>query len=204
MEIEIKLLLSADDAARLRTHLGAPHQAVRQRNTYYDDEERNLGRAGWGLRLREESSVAGERAWLTLKHRGETFEGFAHRPEYDRELDPRECALLREDPPSLLRAARELVSDPEVLPESGLVELGEIVNHRERYPLPGAEELVLEHDHTLWPDGSETHELELEVLDGSEAGRARERLAALLDGLSIEWRVGRESKLARLVRMLDA
>lgn len=203
MEIEIKLLLEPEEAHRLRARLGPPGRVVHQRNLYFDDVARRLARAGWGLRLRRESSVDGTASWLTLKHRGERVDDFVQRPEYERQLGPGEFEQLRDDPRRLVREARALLEDPGVLPEVDVVQVGELINDRHLHALPGDAGLVAEFDHTRWPDGSETDELELEVDDPDRADAARERLSALFAETGVAWRPGGASKLARLLHMLD-
>jgi uncharacterized protein YjbK len=203
MEIEIKLLLEPEEAGRLEARLGPPVEVLHQWNRYFDDPERRLGRAGWGLRLRRESTDAGTRSWLTLKHRGRQSGGFSVRPEYERSLDEAELQYLNQDPEALSAAARALLEDPGVLPEIPLQPLGELVNRRYRYRLPGLECLTVEVDHTVWPDGSASIELELEVEREEQAAAARSRLAGLFEELGVRWRAGTKTKLARLVEMLD-
>lgn len=204
MEIELKLLLGPDDFERLRARLGPAREIVRQTNHYFDTEDRRLGRSGWGLRLRDEDAATGRRAWLTLKQGGQETDDFSVRPEYDRRLDPAELERLVGDRQALAAAARELAGEPVPLPESGsLVELGRLVNHRHRHPMPGHEDRVVELDHTIWPDGTESHELELEVDALGQIESARAQLRRLFEELGIEWQPGHESKLARLVAMLD-
>jgi len=197
MEVELKLLLEPDEADRLYAELGPPLRTELQTNRYFDDASRTLGRAGWGLRVRE-SLVAREpdRVTLTLKHSGEDVGDFIHRPEYECELP--EASV---EPAGLMEVARGLLPDPTLLPQVEVEEFGRMHNRREYLPLPGSE-LLLELDNTLWPDQSETIEVELEIDERADADEAQRRLRHLFLEFGIEWRVGRESKLERLTKML--
>lgn len=194
MEVELKLLLEQGDADRLRARLGPPLRTEEQTNRYFDDDARTLGRAGWGLRLREASRDGGAVHWtLTLKHSGDESGEFSVRPEYETALEPGEV-----DP---IAVARGLLDDPGALPDVAVTEIGRMHNHRECYLLAGTD-FTVELDHTRWPDGSESDELELEIDDASRDAEASGILRAYFEELGIAWRVGRVSKLARLIRML--
>jgi uncharacterized protein YjbK len=64
--------------------------------------------------------------------------------------------------------------------------------------------LLIELDHTIWPDRTESFELELELEAAEQEAVARQQLKELLLRADVDWRVGRESKLARLMRILDS
>ena len=194
MEIELKLLLEAGEADRLRAHLGAPRMIEHQSNRYFDDDAHSLARAGWGLRVRESSGPGQPVHWtLTLKHAGEVSGEFSLRPEYEVALESG-----RVDPMAI---ARSLLTDPSVLPEVAVREVGRMENRREVHRLPGTD-LAVELDRTIWPDGSVSEELEVEIDDPHRSEEVRRVLLELLELLQIPWRVGQESKLARLMRML--
>ena len=204
MEIELKLLLDAEGHARIRDALPDCLRSLRQRNHYFDDAGRSLARAGWGLRLREESGPDGTRTQLTLKHSGDSTGEFSHRAEYEREVPTAEFARFLASPSKILAAARALLPEPDTLPTVSVQEIGSADNHREVHALPGAPGLLIELDHTIWPDRSESFELELELDTAEQETVARQRLKEFLLRVGVEWRVGRESKLARLMRILDA
>lgn len=198
MEVELKLLLEPDEVVRLRTVLGEPHNSIVQYNRYLDDRERTLARNGWGLRVRLELAPGGaSRVVLTLKHAGEEAGDFSVRPEYEAPLPSAGI-----DPNEALEHARSLLPDSDLLPRVDPVEVARLENHREVYGLPLHEECVLELDHTVWPDGSESDELELEISEGADRQAAERALRFLLESCRIPWRVGRESKLERLMRMI--
>jgi inorganic triphosphatase YgiF len=203
MEIELKLLLDASGHARIRDALSACLRTLRQRNHYFDDAKRSLARAGWGLRLREETGPAGTSTQLTLKHSGDSTGEFAHRAEYEREVTAAEFARFLASPSELLLAARALLPEPDLVPTVGVHEIGCTDNRRDVYGLPGAPGLWIELDHTIWPDRTESFELELELEAVEQEVAARQRLKDLLLRAGVEWRVGQESKLARLMRILD-
>lgn len=204
MEIEIKLMLDVQGHARIRDVLPARLRTLRQRNHYFDDATRGLARAGWGLRLREETGPAGVRTQLTLKHSGESSADFSHRAEYEIEVAAEEFAHFLAEPAMILEAARALLPEPSTLPSVSVREIGCTENRRDVHPLPGAPGLLVELDHTTWPDHTESFELELELDSARQEADARRHLQALLSAADVEWRVGHESKLARLMRILDA
>ena len=198
MEVELKLLLESDEVAKLRRVLGEPQNSIVQYNRYFDDRDRTLARHGWGLRVRLEIANAGSsRVVLTLKHAGTEAGDFVVRPEYEASL-----ATAGLEPFEALEVGRSLLPDPALLPRVDPVEVARLENHREVYGLPLHEECVIELDHTVWPDGSESDELELEIADGADRFAAERALRSLLESCRIPWRVGRESKLERLMRMI--
>jgi hypothetical protein len=146
------------------------------------------------LRLREASRDGGAAHWtLTLKHAGDESGDFSVRPEYETSVEAGDV-----DP---LAVARGLLDDPAALPDVAVAEIGRMQNQRESYRLAGTD-LTVELDHTRWPDGSASDELELEIDEASRAEEAAGILREYFGELGIAWRVGRVSKLARLLRML--
>jgi uncharacterized protein YjbK len=204
MEIELKLLLDAQGHARIRDLLPVCLRTLRQRNRYFDDDRRSLARAGWGLRLREETGPTGMRIRLTLKHSSESRAEFSHREEYERDVAAAEFTRFLTAPREILEAARALLPTPSTMPSVLVREIGCTDNRRDVHALPGATGLLVELDHTIWPDQTESFELELELDAVEQEAVARRHLKALLARAEVEWRVGHESKLARLMRILDA
>ncbi len=202
MEIELKLILEADEVQRLRAGLAAPLREVDQLNHYFDDRNRSLGRAGWGVRIREESGGDVRRALLTVKHSGVQKGEFIHRPENETSLSLQRCAEWLECPAAMFDAVVQLSP---ALGEFGALELeqvGSMQNRRAVFALPAAPQFSIELDRTTWPDASVGWEVELEITEDQSAAEAEAALRALLSSLDIHWRCGQESKLARLMRML--
>ena len=198
MEVELKLLLEPEEVSRLRRVLGKPQKSIVQYNRYLDDPARTLARSGWGLRVRLELAPGGStRVVLTLKHSGEQVGNFTVRPEY--EIALRSAGI---DPAEALERARALLPDGSLLPDLVPEEVARLENHREVHGLPLHEECAIEIDHTVWPDGSESDELELEITEGADRDAAERALRFLLESCGIPWRVGQESKLERLMRMI--
>jgi len=204
MEIELKLILEADEAQRLRAGLAAPLREVDQLNHYFDDRNRTLGRAGWGVRIREESGGSVRRALLTVKHSGTQQGAFIHRPEYETSLSLQHCAQWLQRPAAMLDAVVQLCPPLAEFGPLELEQIGSMQNRRTVFALPTAQQFSIELDRTTWPDASVGWEVELEIGEGQSAAEAEAALRALLSSLDIHWRCGEESKLARLMRMLGA
>jgi uncharacterized protein YjbK len=204
IERELKLALSEPDAARLAGMLGPPQAILHQRNHYLDTAQGTLRRLGYGLRLREEDG----RRRLTLKGPSVLAGGMTERLEL-------ETALSAADADLLLAGALSLGELPLPVPdalthETGpprLLVLGMIENERRVFRLrlqehppdePTAAEVDL--DRTRYPDGSFTHELEVEWPHPA-APFPEGAVRALLERAGVTWRPQTKSKLARFLEM---
>jgi uncharacterized protein YjbK len=213
VEREFKLELSgAAAAARLREALGAvPARTVEQTNHFFDTPARALRSGRLALRLRAEDG----RWLLTLKGpRSEGTGALAGRAEEEFALDERLARALLEGHACPLAAFEQgpLGSCALVGAARARVgaerpgRLGAFTNERTRLgplglgALPPV--LVLELDHTTFPDGV-AHELEAELPAGIAAEALEAELRALLARLELPWRPA-GNKAARFFRALDS
>lgn len=205
VELEIKLLVDADEAERLATSLGEPRRLEQQHNVYFDAPDGAWGRAGFGVRLR---STGGAAVTLTLKGRGHNVGDFVSRGEWELELPAARWPALTtgHEPlaPELDRLVQTAgVSLPPALPR-GLAPFGFTETTRRVFALPGeGPTLALELDRTRYPDESIVHEVELEIPDDSHEPAARTRLEAALGRAGVAYRPSNVSKLQRLMLVLD-
>jgi uncharacterized protein YjbK len=202
IERELKLALSEPDAARLAEVLGPPQAILHQRNHYLDTAQGTLRRLGHGLRLREEDG----RRRLTLKGPSHPAGAMTERLELEVAVTPADADLL-------LAGARSIGELPLPVPDALAREtgpqrlrvLGMIENERRVFRLrlgerpPGEPtEAEVELDRTHYPDGSVTHELEVEWPHPTAPFPER-AVRALLDRAGVPWRPQTKSKLARFL-----
>jgi len=172
-----------------------------QRNFYFDTEGRDLVRNGSLLRIR----LTGADYVLTLKHGRETSPGYFDSAELEAPVAPEALEAAIALPASLLdldiEPVRELVR---LHGRPALVYLGTLENERvrRRVEAGGAGDLVLEVDRMRFPDGSEAHELEIEVGAG-QADAAAEWILDRARRRGIRLDPERATKLERFLAWLD-
>lgn len=205
VELEIKLLVDADEAELLATSLGEPQRIEQQHNVYFDTAGGAWGQAGFGVRLR---STGGGTITLTLKGRGHSVGDFVARGEWELELPAARWLALTTGQESLAPeldrlAQTEGVRLPPALPRV-LAPFGFTETTRRVFALPGeGPALALELDRTRYPDESIVYEVELEIPDASHEPAARKRLEAVLAHAGVGYRPSTVSKLQRLMLVLD-
>jgi len=171
------------------------------RNFYFDTEGRDLVRNGSLLRIR----VSGAACVLTLKHGREVTPGYFDSAELEAQVAPEALESAVALPASLLDLDMEPIR--ELLRLHGrpaLVFLGTLENERvrRRVEAGGAGELVLEVDRMRFPDGSEAHELEIEV-GADQADPAAEWILDKARRRGIRLEPERATKLERFLAWLD-
>jgi uncharacterized protein YjbK len=168
---------------------------VRLRNEYFDPAVGALGRRGYGLRLREENGALR----LTLKGPGRAAGALVERSETEVALDRPDAEALRAGLRAL--ANLPLVVPPDLVREAGaspLRSLGVLENERRVYGLGPDFGARLELDRSLYPDGSVTHEAEIEWFDPARPF-PEAAVRDLFERARVRWRVEPKSKLARLL-----
>jgi uncharacterized protein YjbK len=202
-EIEIKLdLLHEENYTRLLDYLGVKGKEVRQENYFLDTDRRDLGRAGWALRIRIENDTA------ALAVKGPTLEhpeGLAIRTETTVSIPIRRAARfigrglqLRELPPSLREHLQGYAGNDILKP------LLQFANLRTSVDYPAGENnLAFEIDQTIFADKSINYELEVELEGKEEYDRVIAILTALFNKLAIPIVFQKESKFARAMRKND-
>ena len=207
-ESEIKVLVTDEEAGRLRERLGSPVRTFRQISYFFETPQDHLAKERLSLRVREESDISGggERIVLTLKGGGIRAGALMVRPEFESDLDPGtweevrrgELSLAKLDLPSINRLRESVagIADMELAP------LGHIDNTREVFDFK-ADDIALEVllDHTTYPDGSASFEIESE-LSPAMAGQGAKALRSLFDEIGAEWRPAEVGKYVRFRRKI--
>lgn len=218
-EVELKLLLSAEDHDALRALLqtrAAPRRLT-QHNYYLDSSDRLLLRRQVMLRVR----VSEDRVVATCKADARLERGVMRVGEWEATLDAGAAAPWLRQPPASLRLSdlpvqaqvrQALAAHGQAAPDDlRLFIVAPMRNERLVFDLPAEAlqlcpplasdaQVRLELDHTLFPACEERHELEV------EHPRAAELLEPLSDWLTradIQWRPATESKYAQLLRLLS-
>jgi len=134
-----------------------------QVNHYFDTAESRLLRSRILLRIRE---VKGTFV-LTIKFGREVRPGYFDSLELEAEIERGLALAAASEPDALLRSPLEPIA--ELLRRTGplqLISVGRLTNERVRREAAGH---VLEVDRMQFPDGSESHELEIETEDAAGA-----------------------------------
>ncbi len=220
-ETEIKVLLTEDEAERLRARLGPPVRTLRQVSHFFDTPQDHLAGQKLSLRVREESSLstdgdADEELTLTVKGAGMRAGALFVRPETEAQFDREVWDRVREgglnlaavDAPPMHRLREIFGKLGQDIEELELAPLGFIENTREVYELragppqdaPGGHiDLELLLDHTTYPGGKADYEMESE-LPQSMAGQGARALRSLFEELGVEWRPSDVGKYVRFRR----
>lgn len=207
-ESEIKVILTEEEAARLRVRLGEPARIVKQVSYFFETPQDHLARKEIALRLREECQTDGSQLQflLTVKEAGVRAGALIVRPEYECDVDhdtwhgliSGAMAFSEVDLPPVHRL-KEVIGDLEYLQ---LEKLGQIVNMREVYDYV-EDDMVLELllDRTEYPNGTFDIELESEMPQGV-AGKVARVLRTLFSENDIDWRPSDAGKYARFRRKI--
>jgi uncharacterized protein YjbK len=198
-EIEIKLdLESFTNYLKLMGFLGQVEHEDQHINAFFDTEDRQLAKAGWGLRVRAE----GARGLVTLKgERGGTGPA--------RIRDEIEAEVRRGEAMDVLNLRKDIMSFfippiDYVRKEWGDIKVAKLVHFestRQKKPFRiGDYNYVLELDKTQFIDGSVDYELELELPDESLIVIVEDNLRKLFASLDIPFKLQTESKMVRALK----
>ncbi len=201
-ETEIKLRLEGPlEQQRLLACLGPEGTATHQFNLYFDGPAGEWSMRGLSVRLRREAGSCR----LGLKTRGCAEGDFLRRGEWEFEVEDTLFDRLSEGGP-FLRARLESFLDPlddaPTLPAADLVPAGAIENLRRRAPLPGIEDIEIELDESLFPDGQRVWEVEMEVESSGASAAAIDALRECFVRARVPWRPSTTSKRQRLAEIL--
>jgi uncharacterized protein YjbK len=198
-EIEIKLdLESFTNYLKLMGFLGQVEQEDHHINAFFDTEDQQLAKAGWGLRVRAE----GARGLVTLK--GESISTGPARVR-----DEIEAEVRRSEAMDILNLRRDIMSF--LIPPIDYVrkkwgdikvaKLAHFESTRQKKPFRfGDYDYILELDKTQFIDGSVDYELELELPDESRIEIVEDKLRKLFASLDIPIKVQTENKLVRALK----
>ncbi|MGH9362465.1 MAG: CYTH domain-containing protein [Thermoanaerobaculia bacterium] len=198
VESEIKYRLAEiDDYRKLTGPRGLEGAAGsdRQENLYLDTADLRISSGGAMLRVRR----SGSGAIVTFKAGAELEAGYFRSTEIEAPIDPPALSSILKHPSSLYRLP---LAPAEILRarfgELSLEVVGTLTNDRSRFR---AGAYLVEVDRLLFPDGSEEYEVEVETERPEEA---RAWLEAEFRRLSVRAAPSRQTKLARLLRWLEA
>ena len=196
LEIEIKIQLeSFTDYLKLLGYLGPIDRHEHHQNAFFDTPERQLGQAGYALRVRSTESSGS----VTLKSLVSQVDALAVRQEIIGEVGAvmaraiidghADLMSLNVAPTTFLRTH---------FPKLAPVLILKFSNERQikRYRL-GEQELDLEIDRTEFSDGSVEYELEIELSDESHYQSVHDSIARILHTLAIPLRTQTRSKFER-------
>jgi inorganic triphosphatase YgiF len=195
-EIEIKIQLeSFMDYLKLLGYLGPIDRHEHHQNAFFDTPERQLGQAGYALRVRSTESSGS----VTLKSLVSQVDALAVRQEIIGEVGAvmaraiidghADIMSLNVAPTTFLRTH---------FPKLAPVMILKFNNERQikRYRL-GEQELDLEIDRTEFSDGSVEYELEIELSDESHYRSVHDSIARIFHSLAIPLTTQTRSKFER-------
>lgn len=197
LEIEVKLKISSfPDYLKMVGFLGNPDAEEHQVNAFFDSEDHQLLKAGWGLRVRTENG----RGLVTLKRTtGDDQTMALVREEIEGEID-RGVALavinlqtdiLSLDSPPIAFVKQEFGDLP-------VARIARFENKRlKKQHRIGDYQYTLELDRTEFPDGSCDYELEMELDRAEQINTVSDSLKHLFESLNIPFERQDQTKLER-------
>lgn len=218
-EIELKYLLSKkEDLLRLKAALGPymkeSSKLLVQENYYFDTPQLALKKDGISLRLRKEN----QDFWLSAKQslgKKKQKNNLSIRLEFEGIIDFEAGELIKDQFLSPLEAFRLMPAEGEgeatkklllghmkkALKE-GLQMVGSFINHRVAVPIEIlGHKIILELDHSFYPQNIEIFEVEIEFSSAQEAELLRPLIEELFDQVPIKTHKS-ISKSSRLYKIL--
>ena len=196
LEIEIKIQLeSFTDYLKLLGYLGPIDREEHHVNAFFDSPERQLGGAGYALRVRSTERSGS----ITIKSLVSQTEALAVRREIVAEIGSAMARRLIDSPAELMSLEVEPVvflrrHFPNLRPVPILQFRNE--RHIKRYLL-GESEFDLEIDRTEFTDGSTEYELEVELPDQVHYQPVHDALERIFQSLAITLTTQNKSKFER-------
>ncbi|MEW5797151.1 MAG: CYTH domain-containing protein [Candidatus Zixiibacteriota bacterium] len=196
LEIEIKIQLeSFTDYLKLLGYLGPIDREEHHLNAFFDSPERDLGRAGYVLRVRSTDQYGS----VTLKSFVSQADALAVRQEVTGEISSTEARAIIDGRADLMALDIEPIATirqqlPDLRPSLILQFRNE--RHIKRHRI-GDHDLNLEIDRTEFADGSTEYELEVELDDRSHFDTVYSGLERLFQLLAIPLIAQSKSKFER-------
>jgi uncharacterized protein YjbK len=198
-EIEIKLDLgSFTNYLKLVGFLGHLEDEDRHLNGFFDTEDRQLIRDGWGLRVRAENN----RGLITLK-------GRHSQPGAARIQEEIEAEISRGEAIDILNLTKDVMSlfippIDFIKKKWGDIQVAKLVHfesvRQKKSFRIGDFDYVMEVDKTEFSDGSVDYELELELPEESHIEIVEDKLRKLFSSLDIPFTLQTESKYERALK----
>ncbi|SFS76820.1 CYTH domain-containing protein [Paenibacillus sp. 453mf] len=194
IEKELKLLLQHDSYKKIINSVEQNPTPIRQVNYYFDSHDFKLEKAGITLRIRNEDTH-----WLLCaKVKSNSNNNFISSTEIETSITELEFEYLKANPSEILkRFKRDEVDLCNIVDSSELFLLGSIEN--ERLKLKVFSDYTLELDHSIFPGGNESYELEVE---GVSSDKDCNNIMNELEKMGIEFYLNNKSKYKRFVEYI--
>lgn len=195
-EKELKLLLEHNSYTKILKSVEHCPVPIRQTNYYFDTHDFMLDKAGITLRIRNEDGQ-----WLLcLKIKSKDESRFISSKEIEKLISERDFEYYKAEPSAMLRRIMEEAIDIQsIIDSSDISFLGAIQNERLKLKLLGG--YTLELDHSLFPGGNESFELEIE---GVNTEVECDYIMSELRGMGIDFYLNKKSKYKRFVEYITA
>ncbi|MCM3635577.1 CYTH domain-containing protein [Paenibacillus camelliae] len=195
-EKELKLLLEHDSFTKILNYAPKCPNPIRQTNYYFDTLDFRLDKAGITLRIRNEDGQ-----WLLcLKIKSKSESRFISSLEIERQISNKEFEYFKSNPSEILGTIAEKKHDLKMIIDSSeICFLGYIQNERLKVRL--FNEYTFELDHSFFPGGNESFELEVE---GVNSELECEYILSELKGLGINYHINKKSKYKRFVEYISS
>ncbi|AIQ61690.1 CYTH domain-containing protein [Paenibacillus borealis] len=196
VEKELKLLLEQDSYKKILNRVNQQPDVIRQTNYYFDTCDFKLEKAGITLRIRNE-----EKNWLLcMKTKSKTESQFVSSTEIERSISERDFEYYKENPSEILEGITENpVNISSIINAEEISLLGSIRNERKKLKL--FNEYTIELDHSLFPGGNESFEIEVE---GVNTERECDYIMNELRQMGIEFNLNKKSKYKRFVEFISS
>ncbi|WP_340027972.1 CYTH domain-containing protein [Paenibacillus sp. FSL H7-0940] len=196
VEKELKLLLEQDSYKKILNRVNQQPDVIRQTNYYFDTCDFKLEKAGITLRIRNE-----EKNWLLcMKTKSNTESQFVSSTEIERSISERDFEYYKENPSEILEGITENpVNINSIINAEEISLLGSIRNERKKIKL--FNEYTIELDHSLFPGGNESFEIEVE---GVNTERECDYIMNELRHMGIEFNLNKKSKYKRFVEFISS
>ncbi|MDT8978713.1 CYTH domain-containing protein [Paenibacillus sp. chi10] len=194
IERELKLLLQHDSYKKIINSVEQNPTPIRQTNYYFDSRDFKLEKSGVTLRIRNEDTQ-----WLLCaKIKSNSDNSFISSKEIETSITELEFEYLKGNPSEIFkRINKDEVDLCNIVDSSELFLLGSIEN--ERLKLKLFSDYILELDHSIFPGGNESYELEVE---GVSSEKECSNIMNQLQKMGIDFYLNNKSKYKRFVEYI--